>query len=182
MTPIEVTQPRRGAGLGVLETVGKKRVEWGAMKIYTLRQEQLVNRPRGEVFAFFARPENLQVITPPWLGFVVLTPSPVRMKEGAVIDYTLRPMGLPMRWTSIITEYEAPLRFVDQQLIGPYSYWHHTHTFSETRQGTLIVDEVRYIVPFGPIGRLAHALYVEGALDKIFDYRKSVIEKAFAVT
>jgi hypothetical protein len=182
MNSMDVSQPRQGATAGLFDTVAQKRVEWGAMKIYTLRQEQLVNRPRSEVFSFFARPENLQVITPPWLGFVLLTPSPVRMREGAVIDYAMRALGKSMRWTSIITEYDPPNHFVDQQLVGPYSFWYHTHTFTEARRGTLIVDEVRYIVPFGPLGRLAHALYVESALDKIFDYRKSVIEKAFAVT
>lgn len=180
MNPIEASGLRRSVRLAILDTIFRNREERAAVKIYTLRQEQLVNRSRDEVFAFFARPENLTMITPPWLGFVLLTPRPVRMREGAFIDYSIRLMNLSIRWTSVVTEYEPPECFVDQQLRGPYSYWRHTHTFTETPQGTLIVDEVRYILRFGVLGRLAHALYVERALDRVFDYRKAIIEKAFS--
>lgn len=114
------------------------------MRTHTLFQQQLVRTPIAQVFEFFSRPENLERLTPPDLGFRILTPSPIAMKEGAVIDYTIRIAGLPLRWTTLITLYEPPHRFVDLQLKGPYSYWHHTHTFAETPDGTLLTDDVRY--------------------------------------
>ena len=149
------------------------------MNIRTLTQRQLVRKPIGEVFAFFSRPENLERLTPKTLGFRILTPTPIAMKEGAVIDYSIRIVGFPVRWTTLITLYEPPHRFIDIQRRGPYAYWHHTHTFTETPDGTLITDEVRYAVPYGLLGQAARALFVERQLDHIFRQRSYVIEQIF---
>lgn len=149
------------------------------MKTFTLFQQQLVHAPLERVFKFFSQPENLERLTPPGLGFQILTPSPVAMKEGAVIDYTIRVAGLPLRWTTLITLYEPPHRFVDLQLRGPYAYWHHTHTFTETPGGTLLTDEVRYALPFGILGMIARELAVRGQLEHIFRERSYVIESIF---
>ena len=148
--------------------------------VFTLEQRQLVKRPLVEVFGFFSRPENLERLTPKNLGFRILTPTPIVMKEWSVIDYSIRIAGLPVRWTTLITLYEPPHRFVDLQLKGPYSYWHHTHTFSDSADGTLITDEVRYALPFGILGRLVRALVVRRQLDTIFRDRSYVIEKLFS--
>jgi ligand-binding SRPBCC domain-containing protein len=102
------------------------------------------------------------------------------MKEGAVVDYTIKIAGLSVRWTTLITLYDPPHRFVDLQLRGPYAYWHHTHTFEETPDGTLLTDEVRYALPFGFIGEIAHALAVERQLAYIFRERSAVIESLFS--
>ena len=147
------------------------------MKTHLFRKEQFVQVPRGRVFEFFSRPENLARLTPPELGFVVLTPSPIEMKHGALIDYTVRLMGIRLRWTTLITAYDPPDRFVDEQLKGPYSFWHHTHTFSEVDGGTIITDEVKYAMPFGPAGNLVHALFVRRNLQKIFRYRAKHVEE-----
>ena len=121
-----------------------------------------------EVFSFFSDALNLELITPPWLRFKVLTVSPIEMKEGTVIDYRLRLRGIPLRWQSQITVWEPPHRFVDQQRRGPYRLWVHEHTFVESEGGTLARDRVEYAVPGGA---LVQKLFVEPELKKIFAYR-----------
>lgn len=150
------------------------------MKIHHLHKEQLIKRPIDEVFAFFEKPENLAKITPPSLGFEILTPSPINMQVGTLIDYTIRVAGIRVRWTTLITAHDPPRKFVDQQLKGPYSFWHHSHTFKETPEGTLIIDDVRYALPFGFLGNLAHLLKVKSDLEKIFTHRARIIEQQFS--
>ena len=152
------------------------------MRIHTLEREQWVARPLARVFPFFAQPENLALITPPGLDFQLLTPRPVCMEPGRVIDYTIRVLGVPTRWRTLITRYEPPWCFVDEQIAGPYSFWHHTHTFTEQDGGTLLQDAVRYALPFvlpGPAGEIAHALYVRPALERIFNYRAQLFSRLF---
>lgn len=138
---------------------------------YTLQRRQFFPRPRDEVFAFFADAGNLEAITPEFLHFEYLTPLPVEMRAGTLIDYRIRLLGLPMRWRTRIEEFEPPRRFVDVQLRGPYRLWHHTHEFHEVEGGTLMIDLVRYQMPLGPVGRLVHALLVHRLLEQIFHYR-----------
>lgn len=152
------------------------------MRLYTLKRQQLISRPLEEAFSFFSRPENLSLITPASLKFQMLTPSPIEMKEGAMIDYTVRPFGFPLRWTTFITDFKPPYRFADLQLRGPYAYWHHVHTCTETDDGTMMTDEIHYGLPFGLLGRIAHALFVRRQLDMIFDFRKAALETAFPDT
>lgn len=149
------------------------------MKMYTLTTTQVVARPIREVFAFFEKPENLTRITPQSMRFEILTPSPATMKAGAVIDYSVSIFGLATRWTTLIADYESPYRFTDVQLKGPYSFWHHAHTFEEIDGGTRITDEVRYILPFGYIGRIAHAAVIRRKLSHIFAYREQAIRTIF---
>jgi len=150
------------------------------MKLYKINRQQLISRPLEETFSFFSRPENLALITPASLKFQMLTPSPIEMKEGTVIDYTVQPFGFPLRWTTFITDFKPPYRFADLQLRGPYAYWHHAHTFSETDDGTLMTDEIRYALPFGAMGRLAHTIVVRRQLQGIFDYRKDLLDQFFS--
>lgn len=145
------------------------------MKMHILRRQQQIPLPLESVFAFFQRPENLARITPPQLGFTILTPSPIEMKEGALIDYTIRVAGLRVHWTTHIAAYHPPFVFVDQQIRGPYAFWHHTHRFSECEGGTLMEDEVRYALPFGPVGTLAHDMFVRRQVEEIFAYRSNRI-------
>ena len=149
------------------------------MKIYQLHHTQLIKKSLPEVFSFFENPANLEKITPPDLGFQILTPTPIQMGKGCLIDYTVRVLGLPIRWTSFIADYDPPHKFVDVQLKGPYSFWHHTHVFKEHPEGTLIEDAVRYCLPFGVLGQLMHGLLVRRQLQSIFDYREKVIAGFF---
>jgi ligand-binding SRPBCC domain-containing protein len=151
------------------------------MKLYALRREQVVDRDIEEIFGFFSVPENLGRLTPPEYDFQILTPPPVVMRRGTMIDYVIRIGGIPMRWRSLITDYDPPGRFVDQQLRGPYDFWHHSHRFEPTDGGTRIVDEVRYALPFGPLGRLVHALLVGRQLRKLFDFRARIIRELFGI-
>lgn len=149
--------------------------------MYRLYRRQRVEQPLEKVFAFFERPENLERITPPHLGFHILTPSPIPMQVGALIDYRIRLFGVPFRWTTYIARYEPPILFVDVQLKGPYSFWYHTHRFSADGEGaTVIEDDVLYLLPAGLVGKVVHALSVRRQLERIFDYRAQVIATLFA--
>lgn len=138
----------------------------------------IVPRRREEVFPFFADPANLERLTPPFLGFTILTPLPIEMRAGASIEYRIRLNGIPMRWRTAIESFDPPNSFVDTQAKGPYAHWHHTHTFREVPGGTEIGDRVRYALPFGPLGRIAHVL-VKRQLKTIFDYRTKVMAEMF---
>ncbi len=145
---------------------------------FVLSRIQSVPRPLEEVFSFFSDPGNLSRITPPWLGFRMLTPSQ-EMRQGLRIDYRIRPLGIPQRWRSEITLWEPPHRFVDEQVRGPYRSWRHLHEFHTAPGGTEIHDTVRYALPLGAFGRVAHALVVRRQLESIFAYRERIIGDVF---
>ena len=152
------------------------------MKIYKITTKQIIQRPLAEVFAFFSQPENLALITPDHLAFNIITPPPVEMKQGAIIDYTIRLFKVSIHWRTLITSFEPPFRFVDEQIKGPYSFWHHTHTFTKINENeTLIKDTVLYSIPLGFIGRIVHWIYIKRDLKKIFSYRKKRIQEIFSV-
>jgi ligand-binding SRPBCC domain-containing protein len=143
-----------------------------------MRHEQRLPRPPEDVFPFFADAHNLEAITPPWLGFRVVTPAPIAMGRGALIEYRLRLRGLPIAWLTQIDDWVPGVRFVDVQLAGPYRLWHHTHEFAaDGSDGTLMRDTVRYALPFWPLGEAAHALLVRRDLAAIFDYRRRAVEE-----
>ncbi len=137
-----------------------------------LEAEQLVRRPRRDVFAFFAQPENLDAVTPDDLRFEIVSPQPIAMHAGALIAYRLRLAAVPFRWLTRIEVFEPGERFVDVQLEGPYRSWRHTHTFADAPGGTLVRDRVEYELPLGSLGALAHALFVRGRLERIFSHRR----------
>lgn len=141
--------------------------------------------PRPEVFAFFADAENLERITPPELAFEIVTPRPIEIGEGALIDYRLGLFGVRFGWRTEIVSWEPPYRFVDQQLAGPYKRWHHMHTFTEApdvdgHPGTRMDDVVRWELPVAPLGELAYPL-VRAQLARIFRYRQRRIEELLGV-
>lgn len=142
----------------------------------TLTAEQLLPRRLAEVFPFFAEARNLERITPPWLRFEVLTPGPIDMRAGALIDYSLRWRGVPLRWRTEIEVWEPPHRFVDRQLRGPYLLWRHEHRFVEQGGQTLAVDRVDYAAPGG---RPVHRLIVDRDVQRIFAHRRQALESIF---
>jgi len=150
------------------------------MKVYELNVTHQIDAPLDKVFDFFSKPKNLSEITPAKLGFNILTPSPIKMEKGTLIDYTIKLAGIPLRWRSLITEYDPPKKFVDEQLNGPYSYWHHTHSFRAVNSGVEMNDVVRYAIPMGIIGRFMHAIWIKRDLNKIFNHRKQVIDNLLA--
>lgn len=146
------------------------------MKIYEFTTSQVLPRPRDEVFDFFADATNLGDLTPPWLHFEICA-HPERIQRGARIDYRLRVHGIPLRWRTLISAWDPPHRFVDEQLRGPYRLWHHEHRFESVDNGTRVQDRVRYS-PLG--GRLIHWLFVRRDVTRIFAYRADALAKRFA--
>ena len=149
-------------------------------RTYLIEREQWLDRPIEEVFAFYGDATNLEAITPALLRFSVITPAPIAMGAGTLIDYRLRWRGVPLRWRTVIEAWEPPYRFIDRQLKGPYRLWHHTHTFEQQRGGTLIRDIVRYQLPFGWLGAAAHRLGVRRDLEAIFDHRALRVREIFS--
>jgi ligand-binding SRPBCC domain-containing protein len=148
--------------------------------IYQLERVQMIPRPLGDVFRFFADAFNLEAITPPFLRFRIVTPPPIVLAAGTLIDYRLRLFGVPFRWRTRIERFEPESGFVDAQVRGPYRLWHHTHAFEQVGATTRMRDRVRYALPLGPLGRLSHALVVRRTLETIFDYRRDRISELFA--
>jgi len=146
--------------------------------VHTLRREQRLHDSPESVFAFFGDARNLEAITPPTLGFAILTADPIEMRAGTLIRYRLRVHGLPVGWTTVIREWEPPRRFVDEQLRGPYALWQHTHIFEDDGHGrTIMRDIVRYAIGFGRLGGLAQRLLVRRDLEAIFDYRAARVQE-----
>ncbi len=131
---------------------------------------------REEVFAFFAEAQNLERITPPELKFGIVSPTPITIAAGTLIDYRLSLFGLSFTWCSRISHWDPPHYFVDEQLKGPYSFWHHTHTFTESSEGTVIGDRVLYRLPLWPLSAIGLPL-VKLQLKRIFAYRQQAIRE-----
>jgi hypothetical protein len=144
------------------------------MRIFSFDSEQWISRPLGEVFPFFADPRNLETITPPWLRFELKARGNLEMRRGLKIDYRLRLRGIPFSWQSEITVWDPPVRFVDEQVRGPYGLWRHDHRFEEKDGRTLVRDHVDYAVPGG---WLVQKLVVRREVDKIFEFRRRTLEK-----
>ena len=141
-----------------------------------LTASQVLPYAREQVFDFFSDAMNLQILTPPWLRFTVITPAPIHIAPGALIDYRLRVRGIPIRWQSCINVWDPPFRFVDEETLGPYKRWHHEHVFEEAEGGTMCRDFVDYEV-YG--GKLIDSLLVRPDLFKIFTFRQSKLRELF---
>lgn len=151
-----------------------------ADKTYTLSFAQHVPRPLPEIFDFFSRAENLEVLTPPWLNFKILGVKPQPVQQGTLINYSLRVHGIPLRWTSEIVEWEPPHRFVDLQLRGPYKVWRHEHRFEADDGGTLIADTINLALPLGVLGQIAYKIKVKSDVQEVFAFRENKIRNLFS--
>ena len=146
------------------------------MADFQFQSSVLLRHQSPEVFEFVARAENLNLQTPPWVHFSILSPLPINMGAGTIIDYRIRLRGIPVRWVSEITEWDPPFGFEDTQKRGPYLRWVHRHIFEEVPEGTLAIDDVAYRVPGG---RIVNRLFVAGELKRIFSYRKARLLELF---
>ncbi len=147
------------------------------MRIREFQSELWLPLPPEKLFPFFADAANLDAITPPWLNFRIVTPTPIVMREGTLIDYCLRVRGLPLRWRTRINAWQPPHRFEDQQLRGPYRQWIHEHTFEARDGGTLTRDRVRYATP---CDWLVHRWLVRSDIERIFRYRSEKLKELFS--
>lgn len=149
------------------------------MAYHVFEREQVLDHPLADVFAFFGSPANLERLTPPSVHFQFRESPPAALSMGAEIRYRIRIVGVPLEWTTRITEWDPPYRFADLQARGPYAYWLHTHTFTAlTQTRTLMRDRVIYRVPFGPFGEIARRVFVGWQLGRIFDYRERTVPEA----
>jgi ligand-binding SRPBCC domain-containing protein len=152
-------------------------------RLRQLHREMWVPLPLDTVFSFFSNPANLELVTPPWVGFKILSRLPVEMKTGAVLDYAIRVRGIPLRWRSEITDWQPPLRFSDLQIKGPYAVWHHEHRFEARHGGTLVTDDVRYAIPLSwmPGSRWVEKYLVSPDVEKIFAHRRGALLRHFGL-
>src|SRR5690348_7549773 len=140
------------------------------MALHVLAREQIVPRPRAEVFAFFSDADNLAKLTPPAFGFEMVGTPPRPLRAGAILEHRIRIFRVPMLWRSRIEIFEPNERFVDVQLRGPYRTWRHTHSFEDAVGGTIVRDQVEYEMPFGPAGEVVRLLLVQRQLADLFEY------------
>lgn len=142
---------------------------------YELTDAFIVDADLQETWKFFSSAENLPRITPPWLAFSIQTPRPIVIGDGALLDYTIRWMGLPIRWRTRIIDWTPPRQFIDLQLRGPYAVWHHQHTFSDSEAGVECRDRVLYKLPGSVLAAPVHEIIVRRQLLGIFRFRRRVI-------
>lgn len=148
--------------------------------MHILKSKVILKASIEEVWDFFSSPANLKKITPPAMGFNIITGGDGKMYPGQIISYKVKPVaGIPLTWVTEITHVEQLKFFVDEQRFGPYSMWHHEHHFREVEQGVEMTDIVTYVLPFGFMGRIAHALFVKNKVQQIFEYRSKVMNQFF---
>jgi len=145
--------------------------------IRLLRRETIVPHTLEDTFDFFSDARNLDRLTPAWIGFSILTPTPIEMRKGALIDYRIRVYGIPVRWRTEIEEWDPPRAFVDMQLRGPYLWWHHSHRFESCPEGTRVIDEVEYRAP---LAWLTHPLMIARDVKRIFEFREGALHRELA--
>lgn len=152
------------------------------MKLYNIEKQILVKAPQPEVWSFFSAPQNLLKITPAYMNFkIVHCPEAAEIYTGMLIEYRVSPvLRMPMRWITEIKGVDPGSRFMDTQRSGPYALWEHTHTFTTIAEGTLMHDHIKYALPMGPLGTLAHSLFVRRQLENLFEYREERIRALFA--
>jgi ligand-binding SRPBCC domain-containing protein len=146
-------------------------------RLYALTDQFVVAASPAETWRFFSAAESLPLITPPWLAFTMRMPGTIDIAQDTLLDYTIAWLGIPVRWRTRIIDFSPPRQFIDLQIQGPYALWHHQHTFEPVAGGVLCRDRVIYQLPFGPLGRITHALLVRRQLGAIFRYRRRVIAR-----
>jgi ligand-binding SRPBCC domain-containing protein len=149
------------------------------MRLYTLRTRLSLPLSLREAWDFFSDPRNLQVITPPTLGFRITSELPERMHAGLIITYTVTPVArIPVTWVTEITHLEERRFFVDEQRFGPYRFWHHQHHFREVPGGVEVMDLVNYAPPT-PAAPIIDRLLVGPKVKQIFEFRSQVLRERF---
>lgn len=149
------------------------------MNTHILTRVTQIQKPLSEVFEFFSNAQNLNLLTPPQLQFKILTPMPIEMYKGRLIDYQLKLNGIGFKWKTEIAAWEPPYRFVDQQLKGPYKVWIHEHRFEEKNGFTMMYDTVEFLSPGGFLEPLINKLFIQKRVSQIFDYRAMKLKTLF---
>ena len=148
--------------------------------MYQHTSNQNLNISIDEAWKFLSNPKNLKDITPPYMGFNIISGDDQKMFQGQIIQYILTPIfGIPFRWVTEITHVNEGIYFVDEQRFGPFIFWHHKHFIEETESGVLMRDIVDYKLPLGILGKLAHVLFIKRRVDQIFEFRRKKLDLLF---
>lgn len=147
--------------------------------MHTLIKETIIDRPLNEVFDFFSKAENLNEITPADMQFKILTPLPINIHKGTLIDYRIKVNGIPFKWRTEITSWNPPYQFIDTQVKGPYSIWIHEHIFEERDGKTYMKDIVKFKSPGWILEPIIHTLFIEKKVKAIFNYREEQLLRIF---
>ncbi|ARM30780.1 cyclase [Prosthecochloris sp. HL-130-GSB] len=153
------------------------------MTTQTLTYTQFIPAPIEEVWSFFSNPANLKKITPPDMQFTIVSrPETTELFEGMRISYRLAPLlNLPVGWVTRITSVDKPVMFEDEQVEGPYEYWHHKHTFTAVEGGVRMTDRISYRLPYGAVGEMIDTLVIHRRLEEVFAYRRRRISELFGI-
>ncbi|MCY3569400.1 MAG: SRPBCC family protein [Chloroflexi bacterium] len=152
------------------------------MPIYRLDASQTLSTDIDTAWAFFSDPRNLAVITPPEMRFEITGDPPADVHPGLIITYRLTPLPilrLRVSWATEITQVDAPHRFADDQIAGPYALWRHEHRFREVDGGVLATDQVHWSLPLDPLSAPVAQLAVIPQLRRIFHYRAQALRERF---
>lgn len=150
------------------------------MKLYQIKQKQQVPISLETAWDFFSSPENLKQLTPEYMDFQIISGAERSIFQGQMIQYTVKPLlGIPMGWLTEITHVQDKAYFVDNQVFGPYSLWHHKHFFKAIEGGVEMEDIVDYRLPLGFLGQIAHVLFVKKQLHDIFEFRRKKMIELF---
>lgn len=148
--------------------------------MYHLEREQIIPTTLERAWAFMNSPRNLEALTPDDLSFEILTGLPETMYNGLLVEYAI---GIPLlgktRWVTELKHIREKHSFVDEQRLGPYAFWYHYHEICEVVGGVCFRDRVSYQLPLGPLGRLAHWLWVRRTLERIFEFRAEALDRFF---
>jgi ligand-binding SRPBCC domain-containing protein len=149
--------------------------------MHTLKQSQTLPISRKVLWDFVSVPQNLNKITPPKMAFKIVGESPKAAFSGLLLEYKVK---IPiLGWTSWLTEIKyvkEGFSFMDEQRVGPYKLWLHTHSLEDVEGGgTKMTDEIRYQMPRGIFGAIAHVLFVKRTLSQIFEYRREKLNELF---
>jgi ligand-binding SRPBCC domain-containing protein len=146
-----------------------------------LKQDQILSISLKEALDYFSNPVNLKTITPPYMGFDVISKDlPQEIYQGMIITYKVKPLfRIPLNWLTEITQVRAPFFFVDNQKSGPFAVWHHQHFFEKHEKGVRMCDLVHYAAPMGVLGKMAERAIVKRRVAEIFDYRYQKLEELF---
>ncbi len=147
------------------------------MKVYRLHRRQHLPISLEQAWPFFSSPRNLEAITPAFLNFEITSELPERVYSGLIITYRIAAVaGIPMTWVTEVKDVEPLRRFVDEQRLGPFRFWHHEHVFREAPGGGIVMeDTVHYVMPWGWLGQAVHALFIGARLREIFDFRRECV-------
>jgi|TARA_B110000116_G_scaffold111162_1_gene96394 ligand-binding SRPBCC domain-containing protein len=148
---------------------------------YIFKRVQTLNSDIETIWSFVSKPENLEKITPDNMHFSILSKSNLEMEEGMLIAYKISPfLDIKTTWITMITNVKKNEKFIDQQVMGPYKFWHHEHKFQVISSNKVkMTDIITYIPPFGFLGDIANELFLKKKLNNIFDYRNIILNNMF---